>query len=140
MLVAAIRGTPAVRSSSARGSGDWWNDVEITAASGRAAWTRSVRRARSAASTGGGSPRIHGQAQGQTSSTPGNSAAASAPAGPARKTTRPAPPRATPPPPGSATEPPRSGPRRDRPPQGSLEQHVPRVFDSRDQDGSSHYH
>ncbi len=79
-----MRGTPAARRTSARGSGDWWNEVEISASSGASARTRSVSAATSAGSTGGGSPRIHGQDQVQTSSTPGSRAAASAPAGPAR--------------------------------------------------------
>src|SRR3954447_24966018 len=122
-----MRPTPAVRSSRASGSGDWWNDVEITAASGPSARTRSVSRARSAASTGGGAPRIHGLAQVHTSSTPGSKRAASAPARAGRRARATAPRRT-----GEEHDPLGAG--CDRPHEGTLEEHVSRVVEPGDED------
>ena len=72
-----IRATPARRSSSAVGSGDWWNEVSTTASSMRRPATRGDEPFEvGLASTGGGSASTQGRAQVSTSSTPGSSRAA----------------------------------------------------------------
>ena len=77
-----IRATPASRSSSAVGSGDWWNEVSTTASANRqsaSAAHEPVDVARAHRGRVGDHP---GRAQTSTRSTPGSSRAAAAPAGP----------------------------------------------------------
>lgn len=82
-----MRATPASRSRRARGRGDWWNEVRITASSGRNSSTIACSSATRSASTGREASPIHGHHQVRTDDRPGSSAAAGAPCGPASSST-----------------------------------------------------
>ncbi|TWH69388.1 hypothetical protein JD77_04397 [Micromonospora olivasterospora] len=87
-LMALTRRRPAIRSSSASGSADWWKLVNTTASSAPVAASRSTRRRVRAGSTGPASGSIHSSGHSTISSTPGSRSAAARPRGPHSSTTR----------------------------------------------------
>jgi hypothetical protein len=77
-----------MRSISASGNADWWNEVKSTASSAPTWASRSASRSIAARSTGSGCGSIQGSGHSISSSTPGSSSAAARPRGPQSITTR----------------------------------------------------